>query len=129
MFVWGALAEGEGFEFSVRIPCGASARCVKNPETPARTELDCGRERSVAVHAPWRPPTPVAQASPPTPLAMRRQRGRGRDSADAVAHRTEGHMANSNPQNTLTDTQLVLLSASSQRDDGVLIPPETIKGP
>src|SRR3954465_1877114 len=39
-------------------------------------------------------------------------------------------MANSNRQNTkLTDTQLVLLSAASQRDDGLLIPPATIKGP
>jgi hypothetical protein len=39
-------------------------------------------------------------------------------------------MANSNRQNTkLTDAQLVLLSAASQRDDGLLIPPESIKGP
>ena len=39
-------------------------------------------------------------------------------------------MTNSNRQNTkLTDTQLVLLSAASQRDDGLLIPPETIRGP
>ena len=36
-------------------------------------------------------------------------------------------MANSNRQNTKrTDTQLVLLSAASQRDDGLLIPLETI---
>lgn len=39
-------------------------------------------------------------------------------------------MANGNHPNTkLTDTQLVLLSAASQRDDGLLIPPASIKGP
>ena len=39
-------------------------------------------------------------------------------------------MASSHHPNTkLTDTQLVLLSAASQRDDGVLIPPASVKGP
>ena len=39
-------------------------------------------------------------------------------------------MASTNQPNLkLTDTQLVLLSAASQRDDGLLIPPASIKGP
>lgn len=38
-------------------------------------------------------------------------------------------MANTpQPNPKLSDTQLVLLSAASQRDDGLLIPPETLKG-
>ena len=38
-------------------------------------------------------------------------------------------MASSNhPSHKLSDTHLVLLSAAAQRDDGLLVPPETIKG-
>ena len=69
------------------------------------------------------------QGDPSTPLATGRWRGSGSDGADAVATGWSGPMSSNNRSSAkLTDAQLVILSAASQRDDGMLIPPEAIKG-
>jgi hypothetical protein len=48
-------------------------------------------------------------------------RGFGGDGAHAVTNRTEDPM-------TLTDTQLVLLSAASRREDGAIVLTPNLKG-
>jgi hypothetical protein len=128
----------DGLAWALSALCSArsrpsrSSRCgregtLKNLRPDPQKGLAFAREASIAVVARLvQPRRKSSGESPPHPAAARRLAG-SRWCSGTLPSPTEGIMPKSNTPK-LSDTQLIILSSAAQREDGLAVLPETLKG-